>query len=182
MKALHQVGGLDVDLSDDGSAAWIGHHGFRAALQDLQGVVPSALGFAFCDWLDLPRSRDASVWRQLRVLRADMPKARMAQATSAIVVPLAEQDPVARGLLQRAASALAVGILAAARNVGGGDSLEVLRVGGVWRNPHVREGVEARLDPYFHNVKYVDADAAHGAALFARDLPFPSTQNMHQSR
>ncbi|MFT4625249.1 MAG: N-acetylglucosamine kinase-like BadF-type ATPase, partial [Myxococcota bacterium] len=168
--AVQQIGGLDLDLSDDGSAAWIGHHAFRAALRDLQHQERSALGPAVAAWCGLREAREPLVWRAFRTKRQGMHKSRLAALTGEIVAPLADTDRVARELLERAGSVLADNISAAARAVGGGDTLEVLRVGGVWRNPYVRARAAASLREEWPRVTLIDADAAIGAARFARRL------------
>lgn len=168
--ATQQIGGLDLELSDDGSAAWIGHHAFRAALRDLQHQERSALGPAIADWCGLEPTRSEPVWRAFRGIRDAIHKSRLAAVTAEVVVPLAETDAVALRLLHRAGHALADNISAAARAVGGGDHLEVLTVGGVWKNTHVRDRATARLREAWPSVDVVAADAVEGAARFALAL------------
>jgi N-acetylglucosamine kinase-like BadF-type ATPase len=166
----HQIGGLDLDLADDGSAAWIGHHAFRAALRDLQGQELSALGPAIAVAIGLAGERTPSVWRAFRGIRDTIHKSQLAALSADVVSPLAATDPVARRLLERAGDALAENIDAAARLVGGGSHLEVLVVGGVWNDPIVRSRVHEQLSGSWPSLCLRDADAATGAARIAQAL------------
>ena len=170
--ARHQIGGMDLLLSDEGSAARIGHLAFRAALQDLQGVRPSALGPALLSWLGVPQERGDDAWRHLRTLRMDLPKARLAEVTEAVVLPLMSTDPVARDLFHRAAHEIADQILAAALGVLAQpeEALEVLTVGGVWRTPGVHDQVTAAVQASFPNATVTSVDPAYGACRLARAL------------
>ncbi len=165
-----QVGGLDLDLSDDGSAAWIGHYAFRAALRDLQGQEESELGPAIARAVGLSGERTPAVWRAFRSVRESIHKSDLAALAGDVVSPLAASDAVARRILERAGTVLAENIDAAARLVGGVDRLEVLLVGGVWKEPVVRDCAEAWLSEKWSTVLLHDADAAEGAARIARAL------------
>jgi N-acetylglucosamine kinase-like BadF-type ATPase len=172
LTSRHQVGGMDLLLSDEGSAAWIGHHAFRAALHDLQGVTPSALGPALLDWLGLPNEPGQESWRPLRTLRTDLPKARLAEVTEAVVLPLIDTDPVAEQLIVAAADRIAHQIVAAARGVHASvdEALEVLTVGGVWRTPGVHEQVTQKVHAAYPHATVNAVDPAQGACRIARKL------------
>jgi len=172
LTSRHQVGGMDLLLADEGSAAWIGHHAFRAALHDLQGVTPSALGPALLDWLGLSNEPGQESWRPLRTLRTDLPKARLAQVTEEVVLPLIDTDPVAEQLIATAADHIAHQIVAAARGVQASvdDALEVLTVGGVWRTPGVHEQVTQMVLTAYPHATVNPVDPCEGACRIAKEL------------
>lgn len=168
----HQIGGMDLLLSDEGSAARVGHLAFRAALQDLQGVRPSALGPALLSWLGVAHESGGDAWRHLRTLRIDLPKAKLAEVTEAVVLPLMGTDAVAHELIQGAADDIAAQILAAARGVAAEpeEAVEVLTVGGVWRTPGVQDRVTTHVRASFPNATVAPADPAYGACQLAQAL------------
>lgn len=172
LTSRYQVGGMDILLSDEGSAAWIGHYAFRAALQDLQGITPSALGPALLAWFGLSLEPGEESWRPLRTVRTDLPKARLAQVTEEVVLPLIGTDAVAGQLIADATNQIADQIIAAARGVQATaeEAPEVLTVGGVWRTPGVREKVTQKLVAAYPHATVTPADPAEGACRIARTL------------
>jgi N-acetylglucosamine kinase-like BadF-type ATPase len=164
---------MDLALSDDGSAAWIGHHAMRASLRALQGVEPSALGEALLHHFQLPADIEEP-WRALREVRLAISKADLAALTERIVVPLSEYDDVARALLMRAGDALAADILAAARAIEAPSKLEVLAVGGVWASDLIRAQATQHVIAKHPDATLKRVDAATGAARLAQQLLDPS--------
>ena len=167
--ARHQVGGLDLALSDAGSAAWIGHHAMRAALQDLQQVRASTLGAAMLEHFELPTDTHEP-WRALRAVRLQVNKADLASLTKEVVVPQSAHDAVARQLLLDAGEALATDILAAARAIAAPPLLEVLAVGGVWSSNTVTARATQRVVEAHPNATVRRVDPAKGAATLAYQL------------
>ncbi len=141
--AQHQVGGMDLPLSDFGSAAWLGDISCALALQHVQGMLDDyetqigpriyqALGID----LDAPDG-----WRMIRTRRASIPKEELAKLAR-VVSELADNgDEVALGLLHRAAADLVAMVEAALRKLGSPHptDVELLTVGGMWNNSHLRD-------------------------------------------
>ncbi len=120
------VDGWGPGLGDEGGGAWIGLAGLRAALRahDGRGPATRLLGEAvasFGELIALPT-----------VLDADGSPARVAASFAPAVARLAASgDPVAVAIMDDAATALTATVHAAARRIGGADSVTL--TGGLLR-------------------------------------------------
>lgn len=136
------VGGLDLPLTDEGSAAWIG---LRACTQALQlanrGQLehPLVKGVYGALGIDLTKKM---AWREIQAAYMARDKAQLAALCQNVVAPLAQQgEQEARRLLNEAGVELnrmaktALGLL----RVDTFDVVDVLLVGGVWNNKIVHD-------------------------------------------
>lgn len=159
------IGGLDLPLSDWGSAAWIGERALVAALRAANGMdPPGALATAVFERLRLPFPGG---WRQLKPARQHMRKDELASLARAVDSAAEAGDPAATGLLDEAGALTAEIVHAALGRLGPGDAedIEILCVGGVLcTNRRVRSVVEATLGARWPRAVFHDADAALGAA------------------
>lgn len=157
------VGGLDLPLTDWGSAAWIGEAALRRALREAGGMAPVAIG----PWL-LPAVglRWPEDWRALKTVRAAMHKAELAALARAVAARADLGCPVSIGLLERAGDELADAVEGALARVDpGGTEATLLTVGAVVNaNPFVRARVVDRFVRLRPAGTVLTADAAMGAA------------------
>lgn len=162
------IGGLDLPLSDWGSAAWLGERALVAALRAANGIdPPGALAAAVFERLRLPFPGG---WRQLKPARQHMRKDELAALARAVDTAAEAGDPAATALLDEAGHLTAEIVDAALGRLAPRDDedIEVLCVGGVLcTNRRVRAVVEAALGARWPRAVLQDADAALGAALGA---------------
>ncbi|MFJ8010393.1 N-acetylglucosamine kinase [Streptomyces fagopyri] len=166
-----RVDGWGPWLGDEGSGAWIGRAGLRAALRSHDGRGPattltSAASDRYGDLDRLP----ATVGHSAN-------PARLTAAFAPLVAGAAtEGDAVATGIMRDAAAALAEAVVAAARGVGGTGPLPVAVTGGL-------SGIGAPLmDPFADllrasglplRVTPALGDPLYGARLLALDAAGP---------
>ncbi|MGW0995646.1 N-acetylglucosamine kinase [Streptomyces sp. NPDC002523] len=120
-----RVDGWGPWLGDEGSGAWIGAAGLRAALRAHDGRGPdtalltAAARFGDPDRLPTALGRDGNPARTAAAFAPDVARAAAAG------------DDVASAIVRDAATALGDAVLAAARRIGGGDTLPVTITGGL---------------------------------------------------
>jgi N-acetylglucosamine kinase-like BadF-type ATPase len=148
-------------LGDEGSAAWIGQRGLVAAAQQFDGRrsdAPALLGAA------IERFGEPSTWPRALYGRDD--RAAVMGAFAPWIDDLAEEgDPVATGILDAAAEALAATARSCLR---GSVAPLVARTGSVFRSRTVREGFDARLSDAATVVAAAGSPLDGAVALAAR--------------
>lgn len=161
------VGGLDLPLTDWGSAARIGRMALEHAVRASCGVVPvTALAPALFVRLGLGFPGD---WRRLKEVEAGLAKPALGALAREVDAAAKGGDPHARTILRIAGREIAETVIAAARRLGAGPAPEVLCVGGVvCGNRRVRREVERRVRAAYPAANLHDADPARGAARLAR--------------
>lgn len=166
-----RVDGWGPLLGDDGSGAWIGTAGLRAALRAHDGRGPAtalldrAVGlFGDPDRLPAALGRDGNPARTAASFAPEV--ARSAGAG----------DAVASAIVQQAAGALAETVLAAARPIAGGDPLPVAVTGGLaGLGPALMEPLTAKITGSGLPLRLQDplGDPLDGARLLALDRATP---------
>ncbi len=169
--ATVRIGGIDMPLSDWGSAARIGLAAAQHALDAAMEFEPAgSLAPAVFDYLGLTFPEQ---WARLKdAYRADR-ASKAAMARLALVVDRCAigGDPAAIGILQAAAGEIVRSVTTGMRRlgVGTGESAAVLCVGSVLlKNRIVRSEVERRVRAWYPGARFEDADPSLGAALMAR--------------
>lgn len=173
------AGGLDLPLTDWGSAASIGGAALAEAVRQACRMRPvTRLGPAVFTRFGLAWPDD---WRRLKPVRAMVTKPALARV-ALLVADCAERgDPAALRIERAAGDDLGEMVLGVLRALGARrrEAAKVLCVGGVLQhNPRVRQRFEARVRARFAEVTVVDADPALGAARLARERvsrPTPPT-------
>lgn len=168
----HYFGGMGLELSDEGSAAWIGHMACRTALLAAQGVISSRLARPVYANFDIDLDRP-DAWRRLLSVRQGISKAALA-ALAPIVDAHADDEHANRILLQ-AGEDLGRLAVAALKRVGMKPgkypvpSADLLLVGGVWSNDRIFQKFENSLrgfEPIIHR----GVDPTVGALAIARSM------------
>lgn len=168
--ATAYVGGLDLPLTDWGSAARVGEGAIVACVRAACGLAPadSPLVHALYARFAVPWPDG---WRAWKTIRARLAKPELAALARVVAASADRGDAVAVALLEGAAAELVEGIVAAVRRLepSPGEAVEVHAVGGLLcGNPRVRGAVERGVGLALGPVTFVDADAARGAAILAR--------------
>ncbi|MBI5793902.1 hypothetical protein HZA87_02320 [Candidatus Uhrbacteria bacterium] len=148
------VGGLDLPLTDDGSAAWIATLACKEArrLANIELINhPLVRGIYGALGIDLTKR---AAWRQIKTAFAQLGKSQLAALCETVVAPLAESDcREAKEILQSASEEL--GLMAKSAlsclEVDTLDSIDVLLVGGVWKNETVLENFRGYLTQFIRS-------------------------------
>ncbi len=130
------VGGIDLPLSDWGSAARIGNDACESALMIAVGMVNDDHEFAQAVFthLGITDALATDNWRSIKTVRGGLSKDALAGITEHVVAPLASQgNSTAMFLLHEAASDIVNMIYAAVQRlrIPHGAMVDVLLVGGV---------------------------------------------------
>lgn len=152
-------------LGDAGSAFWIGRAGMEAALRAYDG-----------------RGRMTPLTERLREVFPDLSAARLdlepddrwvsrIASFATVVDGVADDDPVAAGILEEAAAELSESVLAGLRRVGlmGSEPPRVCALGQVLRLRHIRARFTSYLRLQWPGLELAEplGNALHGAALLA---------------
>lgn len=148
------AGGMDLLLSDDGSAAWIAHEALRQDLVDMQDGHASPLALAIANELEVPSGvGHDDGWRELRTIRENMPKSELAGLAKSVVAGAATAGcqtsrAILRGAGERLAE-MATRCFNRLQATSGAkfrpEEVEILLVGGVWQNERVGEAFRKKL-------------------------------------
>lgn len=139
------VGGLDLTVADDGSAAWVAHEAFREAVYAVTARDrPTQLGIALCRRFDIDPN-GPNDWRRLKGVRGRLTKRQLAALSADIIAPLADRgDRVAMEIFHEAGVRLARMASGALKRLGTPrtrktERREALLVGGMWENAFVQK-------------------------------------------
>lgn len=128
-----KVDGWGLFLGDEGSGAWVGRQGLRAALRALDGRVDGSPGLH--ERMQAQFGQPHALLR--RIHAAELPARELASFAPAVAAVAQDEDQVAVAIWQEAGARLADAAVAAARDLpariswGGG----LFRVGGLLINP-----------------------------------------------
>lgn len=147
-------------LGDEGSAAWLGLAGLRAALRAVDGRPGGspALLAAGTELLG-----DPATWPR-RTMTAPHAPALLGAMAPAVDAAAGDGDLVAAALCERAGTALAGALLDAAHGLG---DVPLTAVGGLLAADRVRQTLEAEVARRGHVVRPAVGDALDGARLLA---------------
>ncbi len=165
------VDGWGPELGDFGSGSWLGREALRAVLRAHDGLAaPTALTAALAAPVGPPSAVQA--W-----LAADGPLARrLATLAPLVLAAAADDDAVARGIVDEAARLLAATTAAAA-----GATEDVALHGGLTDHDGFRAALTRALDARGHRVVPARGGAMDGALLLTRRLDLPHERFMHRA-
>jgi N-acetylglucosamine kinase-like BadF-type ATPase len=164
-RSVARVDGWGYLIGDAGSGYWIGRAGMDAAMRGFDG-----------------RGRMTPLTKRLRELFPDLTAAyvelqsddrrvsRIADFAK-VVDELADDDPVAKGIMDAAAAELSESVLAGLRRVSmmGSEPPQICALGQVLRSRHIRDRFTRYLRMQWPDLQLADpvGNALHGAALLA---------------
>jgi N-acetylglucosamine kinase-like BadF-type ATPase len=132
-----RAGGWGYVFGDEGGGFDLARQGLRAALRHEEGWGPPTKLHAL--FLEAGGAKSANELLH-RFYTTDFPRPRIASFGAIVERAAAEGDPVARGILVKAASELALLASAVRRQLfQPGDTVRVAHMGGVFRSPIVRD-------------------------------------------
>lgn len=164
-RSVARVDGWGYLVGDAGSAFWIGRAGMQAALRAFDGrgrMTPLT-------------ERMREVFPDLSAayveLQSDDRKVSRIASFAQVVDEVADDDPVAAGILDEAAAELSESVLAGLRRVGsmGAQAPRVCALGQVLRSRHIRDRFTSYLRMQWPGLELAEplGNALHGAALLA---------------
>ncbi len=164
-RSVARIDGWGYLIGDAGSGYWIGRAGMDAAMRGFDG-----------------RGRMTPLTRRMRELFPDLSAAyvelqsddrrvsRIADFAK-VVDELADDDPVARGIMDAAAAELSESVLAGLRRVSmmGSEPPQVCALGQVLRSRHIRDRFTRYLRMQWPDLQLAEplGNALHGAALLS---------------
>jgi len=164
-----RAGGYGYLLADEGSAYWLGHQALRAAVRAADGRGPETLlGALVLDALGAASVPDLVP----RVYERSVARFEVA-ALAALVQEAADRgDVLGAGLLDEAASELALGVQAVARRLSFRDDVfPVVLAGGAFKAcPGLIGRLEGRVDLPGAPPAQLEGEPARGAVALAREL------------
>lgn len=165
------VDGWGPELGDFGSGSWLGREALRAVLRAHDGLAaPTALTAALAAPVGPPSAVQA--W-----LAADGALARrLATLAPLVLAAAADDDAVARGIVDEAARLLAATTAAAA-----GATEDVALHGGLTDHDGFRAALTRALDARGHRVVPARGGAMDGALLLTRRLDLPHERFVHRA-
>lgn len=172
------VGGHGWLLGDDGAGFWLGRQAVRALLASLEGrSAPGRLTELVAEALAVPAEpRLGPVERVVTAVDHAHP-VRLARLAPLVSTAAADGDPVAAGIVARAADHL-VALATAARGDDAGSP--VVLAGGVASGGPVGEAVRRRLEELWP-VRVASDGAAGAAWLAALDTPGADPAALHRA-
>lgn len=164
------VDGWGPELGDFGSGSWLGREALRAVLRAHDGLAaPTALTAALAAPVGPPSAVQA--W-----LAADGALARRLATLAPLVLAAADDDPVARGIVDEAVRLLAATTAAAA-----GATEDVALHGGLTDHDGFRAALTRALEARGHRVVPARGGAMDGALLLTRRLDLPHERFVHRA-
>ncbi|MFJ6548600.1 N-acetylglucosamine kinase [Microbacterium sp. NPDC091676] len=164
------IDGWGPELGDFGSGSWLGREALRAVLRAHDGLAaPTALTAALAAPVGPPSAVQA--W-----LAADGALARRLATLAPLVLAAAEDDPVARGIVEEAVRLLAATTAAAA-----GATEDVALHGGLTDHDGFRAALTRALEASGHRVVPARGGAMDGALLLTRRLDLPHERFVHRA-
>ncbi|WP_312673353.1 BadF/BadG/BcrA/BcrD ATPase family protein [Microbacterium sp.] len=164
------VDGWGPELGDFGSGSWLGREALRAVLRAHDGLAaPTALTAALAAPVGPPSAVQA--W-----LAADGALARRLATLAPLVLAAAEDDRVARGIVEEAVRLLAATTAAAA-----GVTEDVALHGGLTDHDGFRAALTRALEASGHRVVPARGGAMDGALLLTRRLDLPHERFVHRA-
>lgn len=164
------VDGWGPELGDFGSGSWLGREALRAVLRAHDGLAaPTALTAALAAPVGPPSAVQA--W-----LAADGALARRLATLAPLVLAAADDDPVARGIVEEAVRLLAATTAAAA-----GATEDVALHGGLTDHDGFRAALTRALEARGHRVVPARGGAMDGALLLTRRLDLPHERFVHRA-
>lgn len=165
------VDGWGPELGDFGSGSWLGREALRAVLRAHDGLAaPTALTAALAAPVGPPSAVQA--W-----LAADGALARrLATLAPLVLAAAADDDPVARGIVDEAVRLLAATTAAAA-----GPTADVALHGGLTDHDGFRAALARALEGNGRRVLPARGGAMDGALLLTRRLDLPHERFVHRA-
>ncbi|WP_315637473.1 MULTISPECIES: BadF/BadG/BcrA/BcrD ATPase family protein [Microbacterium] len=165
------VDGWGPELGDFGSGSWLGREALRAVLRAQDGLAaPTALTAALAAPVGPPSAVQA--W-----LAADGALARrLATLAPLVLAAAADDDPVARGIVEDAVRLLAATTAAAA-----GPTADVALHGGLTDHDGFRAALTRALEGSGRRVVPARGSAMDGALLLTRRLDLPHERFVHRA-
>ncbi|MEV7578451.1 MULTISPECIES: BadF/BadG/BcrA/BcrD ATPase family protein [unclassified Microbacterium] len=165
------VDGWGPELGDFGSGSWLGREALRAVLRAHDGLAaPTALTAALAAPVGPPSAVQA--W-----LAADGALARrLATLAPLVLAAAADDDPVARGIVDEAVRLLAATTAAAA-----GPTADVALHGGLTDHDGFRAALTRALEGNGRRVLPARGGAMDGALLLTRRLDLPHERFVHRA-